>query len=120
MLCAFGAACSSSDDTTTSNPATSTTTHTTAAPPTPTPSNPPTTASSPGDDTVEGTIVRFASSDTHVDVTVVADNPTSRNFLSMLPLVLSFEEFNGREKISYLPQELDTDGCPAMTPKTAT
>jgi hypothetical protein len=34
----------------------------------------------------------------------------------MLPLVLSFEEFNGREKISYLPRELDTDGSPGHDP----
>lgn len=33
----------------------------------------------------------------------------------MLPIELSFEDFNGVEKISYLPQELptegETDGC---------
>jgi Cyclophilin-like family len=50
--------------------------------------------------TIEGTVVRFTAGDTHIDVTLDADNPTTRDFLSMLPLTLSFEEFNGREKIS--------------------
>ena len=57
---------------------------------------PTTGAPTPGStDDVEGTIVRFTSRDTQVDVTIV-DNPTARDFLSMLPLILSFEEFNGR------------------------
>lgn len=65
----------------------------------------------------EATIVRFTSGDTTIDLTIGADNPTIRDFLSMLPLTLPVEEFNGREKISYLPRELDTDGSPGSDPE---
>lgn len=65
----------------------------------------------------DGTIVRFAAGDVAVDVTITADNPTTRDFLSLLPLTLTFEEFNGREKISYLPRELDTAGSPGSDPE---
>lgn len=51
-----------------------------------------------------------------VNVTITEDNPTTRDFLTMLPLTLSFEEFNGREKISYLPRDLDTTGSPGHDP----
>ncbi len=41
------------------------------------------------------------------------DTPGKANALyEMLPLELSFEDFNGVEKISYLPQELPTEGEP--------
>ncbi|WP_410511195.1 cyclophilin-like fold protein [Paenibacillus sp. BR2-3] len=40
------------------------------------------------------------------------DNPTSRDFLSMLPLTLTFEDYNGTEKISYLPRNLTTEDAP--------
>ena len=59
-------------------------------------------------DRVEGIIVRFSSTDFEVDVTVAGDTPTIRDFLSLLPLTIRFEEFNGREKIGYLPRPLDT------------
>jgi len=35
----------------------------------------------------------------------------------MLPLTLALEEFNGREKISYLPRRLDTAGSGGSDPK---
>jgi hypothetical protein len=63
-----------------------------------------------------GTVVRFTSGGNTVDVTIGADNPTTRDFLSMLPLTLTVEEFNGREKISYLPRNLDTNGSPGSDP----
>jgi len=34
-----------------------------------------------------------------------------------MPHTLSLEEFNGREKISYLPRELDIDGSPGFDPE---
>ena len=37
----------------------------------------------------------------------MADNPVTRDFLSMLPLTLEFEDLAGNEKISYLPRDLD-------------
>lgn len=43
------------------------------------------------------------------------DTPTANVLYEMLPLELTFEDFNGIEKISYLPQELqaegEADGC---------
>jgi hypothetical protein len=60
--------------------------------------------------------VRFASGDVAVDVTITADNATTRDFLSLLPLTMTFEDFNDREKISYLPRELDTAGSPGHDP----
>ena len=35
----------------------------------------------------------------------------------MLPLTLQFEEFNGREKISYLPRPLDTTDTAGSDPE---
>ncbi|MDI9917368.1 cyclophilin-like fold protein [Rhodococcus sp. IEGM 1379] len=66
---------------------------------------------------VEGTVVRFTSGDTAVDVTIESDNPTTRDFLAMLPLTLSVEEFAGREKVSRLPRELETDRSPGSDPE---
>jgi len=55
------------------------------------------------------TRVRFSMPGAEI-VIRVADNPTSRDFVSKLPLTLTFEEFAGKEKISYLPQRLTTEG----------
>lgn len=40
------------------------------------------------------------------------DTPAANALYDMLPLELSFEDFNGIEKISYLPQKLPTKGEP--------
>lgn len=56
-----------------------------------------------------GPTVRFTAGDTSIHVTM-ADNPAARDFQSMLPLTLEFEDFAGNEKISYLPRELDHEG----------
>ena len=40
------------------------------------------------------------------------DTPAANALYEMLPLELSFEDFNGIEKISYLSQELPTEGEP--------
>ncbi|MDI9915353.1 cyclophilin-like fold protein [Rhodococcus sp. IEGM 1379] len=66
---------------------------------------------------VEGTVVRFTAGDTEIDVTIESDDPTTRDFLSMLPLTLSVEEFAGREKISQLPRKLETDRSPGSDPE---
>jgi hypothetical protein len=63
------------------------------------------------------TIVRFTSGDTLVDVTITDDSATIRDFLSLLPLTLQLEEFNGREKIGNLPRRLDTAGSPGSDPE---
>ena len=72
---------------------------------------------SPPPRAVVGTIVRFSSSRTSVDVTIGQNNPAVRDFLSMLPLTLRVEEFTGREKISYLPRRLRHRGSPGSDPK---
>ena len=63
-----------------------------------------------------GTVVRFTSERTSVDVTVGMDSPGVRDFLSMLPLEVTIEEFSGREKIAYLPRELEYEGSPGSDP----
>lgn len=60
--------------------------------------------------------VRFSIGDAEI-VIRVADNPTSRDFVSKLPLTLTFEDFVGKEKISYLPERLSTDGSPGSAPR---
>ena len=60
---------------------------------------------------MNATRVRFSAGDAEIIIRIT-DNPTSRDLLSKLPLTLTFEEFAGREKISYLPQRLTTDGSP--------
>jgi hypothetical protein len=61
------------------------------------------------------TRVRFTVGDAEI-VVRIADNPTSRDFVSMMPLTLEFEEFAGMEKISYLPRELATEGSTGAAP----
>ncbi len=67
---------------------------------------------------IVGTIVRFLSNSISVDVTIGEDNPAVRDFLSMLPLTITVEEFAGREKISYLPRELRHRGSPGSDPES--
>ena len=66
---------------------------------------------------VVGTVVRFTSASTSVDVTIGEDNPTVRDFLSMVPMSLSVEEFSGREKIAYPPRKLVSEGSPGSDPE---
>ena len=68
-------------------------------------------------DPVMGTVVRFRSGATSVEVTIGEDSPATRDFLSMLPLTISLEEYAGREKISYLPRELNHEGSPGSDPE---
>ncbi|MCO5221453.1 MAG: cyclophilin-like fold protein [Thermomicrobiales bacterium] len=75
-----------------------------------------TVAASPSPDSGE-TRVRFTVGDVEI-IVLIADNPTSRDFLSTLPLTLEFQEFAGNEKISYLPRELTTEGSPGTKPLT--
>lgn len=41
------------------------------------------------------------------------DNETTRDFVSLLPLTLTLEDYAGTEKISYLPKKLSTVGAPS-------
>lgn len=38
------------------------------------------------------------------------DNPSARDFASMLPLDLTIKDYGSNEKIAYLPRKLTTDG----------
>jgi hypothetical protein len=69
------------------------------------------------DDSITGRVVQFTAGTTTIDVTITEDTPATRDFLSMLPLTLSFEEFNGREKIAYLPRALDIGTTPGSDPE---
>lgn len=47
------------------------------------------------------------------------NNPSSRDFWALLPLTLTFQDYAGVEKISYLPRKLSTKDAPAgCTPTT--
>jgi hypothetical protein len=41
------------------------------------------------------------------------DNATSRDFVSLLPISLTLEDYAATEKISNLPRKLSTEGAPA-------
>ncbi|KRF43551.1 cyclophilin-like fold protein [Paenibacillus sp. Soil787] len=41
------------------------------------------------------------------------DNPTSRDFLTLLPLTLTLEDYAGTEKINYLEKRLSTVNAPS-------
>jgi hypothetical protein len=78
---------------------------------------PPTTATEEAATRIVGTVVRFTSDSTSVDVTIGEDNPAVRDFLSMLPMTINVEEYAGREKISYLSRELRHAGSPGSDPE---
>ena len=78
----------------------------------------PTRAATPGSSTgpdMGETHVRFTVGDAEIIVRI-ADNPTSRDFVSMLPLSLAFEDFAAMEKLSYLPRRLTTQGSTGRAP----
>jgi hypothetical protein len=41
------------------------------------------------------------------------DSQTTQDFIALLPLTLTLEDYGGTEKISYLPERLSTEGAPA-------
>lgn len=43
------------------------------------------------------------------------DNQTARDYVSLLPLKLTLEDYGETEKISNLPRKLSTEGAPAGT-----
>ena len=56
--------------------------------------------------------IRFLLDDGSEIIVALHDNPAADALYEMLPLELSFEDFNGTEKIAYPPDELPTDGSP--------
>lgn len=66
---------------------------------------------------VVGTVVRFSAGPTSVDLIIGEDNPTVRDFLSLLPLTMKLEEYAEREKIGYFSRKLVTEGSPGSDPE---
>jgi len=49
----------------------------------------------------------------HATSAMLDDNATARDFLSLLPLTLTLEDYAATEKIAYPPRKLSTQGAPA-------
>ena len=56
--------------------------------------------------------IRLTLEDTVITATLI-DSKTTQDFISLLPLTLTLEDYAGTEKISYLPRRLSTEGAPA-------
>ena len=56
--------------------------------------------------------IRLTFDGTAVEATLL-DNATARDFLSLLPLTLTLEDYASTEKIGYPPRKLSTAGAPA-------
>jgi hypothetical protein len=48
-----------------------------------------------------------------VIIAALNDNPTTRDFISLLPITLTLTDYNATEKISSLPKKLSTKDAPA-------
>ena len=64
---------------------------------------------------MDQTRVRFVAADAEI-VVRLADNPTSRDFASMLPVTMRFRDFNGMEKVGDLPRRPTTQGSTGRPP----
>lgn len=53
------------------------------------------------------------SIDDNIFTATLFDNPTSKDFISLLPLSLTLKDYNNTEKISDLPKKLSTKDAPA-------
>ena len=56
--------------------------------------------------------IRFSLNDGSEIIVQLNDNLAADALYEMLPLELTFEDFNGTEKITYPPEELPADGSP--------
>jgi hypothetical protein len=56
-------------------------------------------------------LMRITFGDTVVAATL-DNNPTARDFHSLLPLAVTLEDYAGTEKIAYLSRKLSTSGAP--------
>lgn len=62
-------------------------------------------------------MIRLTFTDGEI-VVKLEENSAAEDLVSRLPLTMSFEDFNGTEKISYLESELDISGAPdSCTPQ---
>jgi hypothetical protein len=48
-----------------------------------------------------------------VVIATLDDNPTAKDFYSLLPLKLTLDDYAATEKVAYLPRKLSRDGAPA-------
>jgi hypothetical protein len=55
--------------------------------------------------------IRLTMDGNITDATLL-DNPTARDFVSLLPITLTLEDYASTEKISYLPRKLSTAAAP--------
>jgi hypothetical protein len=55
--------------------------------------------------------IRIKTDGTELTATLI-DNSTSRDFVSLLPLNLTLQDYGETEKISYLARKLSTEGAP--------
>ncbi len=76
----------------------------------------PSTTAPPEAAHLAATTLRFTAGSTEIDV-IVTDKPTTRDLIARLPLTVTFQEFDGREKIAYLPEKLNTQGSPGIKPE---
>lgn len=65
-----------------------------------------------GTDAMEDIRIKLTFNNEEVIVNM-DDNPTSKDFLSFLPLTLTFEDYAGTEKISYPSNKLSTEEAPS-------
>jgi hypothetical protein len=56
--------------------------------------------------------IRLSAGNTVLTATML-DNETSRDLMSLLPLTVTFKDYAGTEKITYLPRRLSSKGAPA-------
>ena len=56
--------------------------------------------------------IRLRVADKVITATLL-DSKATQDFISLLPLTLTLEDYAGTEKISYLPRKLSTEGAPA-------
>ena len=66
---------------------------------------------------VAGTIVHFTAGDVVVEAVIEDDNPTTRSFLEMLPMTLTFSDFGGKEKVASPTGKLDFTDAKGLKPE---
>ena len=57
--------------------------------------------------------IRFTIDGKELARATLRDNPTARDFLALLPVTVTVEDYASTEKIAYLPKKLSTEGAPA-------
>ena len=56
--------------------------------------------------------IRLTINGTSTTATLI-DSPTTKGFISLLPMTLKLDDYASTEKIAYLPRKLTTQGAPA-------